>query len=294
MHLSPKTRFLNFIRKIFQSPVFERYLVQRTLGKSPKNIFSKLVPPLYQYTPNTLRQVTRDGITMELDISDYQAHYIYFGFTDKGMEKLFTLCKEGYTVVDVGSNIGYVLLNLAQIVGSRGKVYGFEPDPLNYARCLRNVKLNTFENIHLENAGLGHVVGTFNLTIDSVRNRGGNRISLKTENKDSVAVKVLRLDDFFEVHNITRVDLMKVDVEGFELNVLRGAENFLKKSHPILFIELDDRNLKEQGHSAVELVKYIMGLQYKIIHAETGETIDAGFNFLNKHFDIVCYVDDNH
>lgn len=227
---------------------------------------------------------------MELDISDYQAHYIYFGFVDKGLEKLFSLCKANYTVVDVGSNIGYVLLNLAQRVGKRGKVIGFEPDPINYRKCLKNVELNAFTNIQLENSGLGHVADTFSLRVDNVRNRGGNRISIQKEGvEDIVKVNIIKLDNYVKEHNIAHIDLIKVDVEGFELNVLKGAEGVLKQNHPMLFIELDDRNLKEQGHSAVELVHYIKDLNYTIVHAETGKKIDIEFDFVNKHFDIVCF-----
>jgi FkbM family methyltransferase len=201
---------------------------------------------------------------------------------------LFTLCQKGYTVIDVGTNIGYVLLKFAQIVGPQGKVYGFEPDPFNYFKCLHNLSLNKFTNIHVENCGLGHLRGSFNLSVDTNSNRGGNRITLGDNSKEMVKVKVIKLDNFIAMHHIPKIDLVKIDVEGFELNVLKGAENIIKQHQPTLFIELDDNNLKQQGQSARELVEFVVNLGYQVTHAEVETVITPNNDFRNIHIDIIC------
>jgi hypothetical protein len=82
--------------------------------------------------------------------------------------------------------------------------------------------------------------------------------------------------------------LIKVDVEGFELHVLRGAEKTLRQCKPALFIELDDNNLSDQGDSAEKLVSYLEDLGYAITDAGTGAPVRSGKPFTNCHTDIIA------
>ena len=287
MKLSIKVRFLNFFRVVFTIPILERILVSLTQGKLPSHFVSKLVPNPYQYPPNSFRLVYRNGIKMGIDISDYIGHYYYFGFTDKSLDSLFQLCKEGDNVLDIGTNIGWVAHHLAKISNS-GIVFGFEPDPYNFDRCTENIKLNGFKNLLVLPFGLGDTDGSIGMEIRTPTNLGGNRIApIGTANTREV--KISRLDDIESIKKLSKIDLIKIDVEGYELNVLRGGEQTLKKHHPILFIELDDNNLKDQGDSASAVINFLFEIGYQEIeHAESKTRINTSTDFVNCHFDIVA------
>ena len=138
-----------------------------TRDKLPKHLICKLVPNPYQYSPGAYRQIHRNGIELRVDISDYIGHYLYFGFYDAAIEKLFALCQSNFSVIDIGSNIGWVALNFAKR-SSSGTIIGFEPDPFNYSVCTNNVTLNAGATIKFgsnlssraDGGGRGQIYGT--------------------------------------------------------------------------------------------------------------------------------------
>lgn len=283
-----KTKLLNFIRIIFTFYLFEKFLRKLVTGKLPSSSIAKLVPNNYQYPKNSNRNFEYNGVVLSLDISDYLAHYLYFGFKDSSHQKLYSLVKENDLVLDIGTNFGTTILQFAKIIGKDGLAYGFEPDPTNFSICQNNIKLNKFSNIQVENLGVGSKNDTLLLVVDSEYNRGMNKISFENNGKESFLVKIICIDDWIENNNITQVNLIKIDVEGFEMEVLKGAEKTLRTFKPLLFIELDNNNLKLHNSSAKELVEYLMLLGYKILHAETESVILNTADFKNCHYDIIC------
>ena len=287
MNLSRKVKIFNFFRNVFKIPALESALVSLTTGKSPDHVFSKLVPNPYQYKPGTFRDIDRDGLKLRVDISDYIGHYLYFGFLDVGVASLLALCKKNSVVIDIGTNIGWTVLNFARI-SKTGMVIGFEPDPYNYSVCKSNIERNAFSNLLVLPFGLGETAAELKMEVRTPDNRGGNRIAT-TPGNGSVNVSVKRLDDVEEVLKLTTIDLMKLDVEGYELKVLRGGKQIIQKFMPTLFIEVDDNNLKDQGDSATSLISFLQSAGYdSIIHAETKENISTATNFAHCHFDIIA------
>jgi FkbM family methyltransferase len=286
--LSLKTKILNVFRLVFKIHFMEKMLVKRTNGKSFNSTAIKFIPNNYQYKKNTWRTVCRDGINYRLDIYDYIDWWLYFGIKDEGRDELYALTKTGAIIFDIGTNVGETLMNFAKLVGPNGFVHGFEPDTVNHARCMQNIKLNDFKNIVINKKGLGNVPGKFSLMVDTPSNRGGNRISEKAGEKDVETIDVITLDDYVSDFSLDRLDLIKIDVEGFEFNVLKGAEKTITKFKPALFIELDDNNLKDQQSSAKDLVEFLIGMGYEIFNAQVKNSINGHTDFTNCHFDIIC------
>lgn len=284
-----KTSLLNFLRKVFFIKPFERVLVKLTSRKEFGNFITKLPPNHYQYKPQTIRKVNRNGINYYLDISDIVDWYIYYGFKENSRENLYSNIKKEDIVLDVGANVGDVSMMASKIVSEKGYIYGFEPDPTNFLRLNKNLSLNNFQNIDVINKGIGDKKGRFSLSIIDDRNRGMNKI-VKTQSGTNTIneIDVIRLDDFVNERGLKKIDVIKIDVEGFEMNVLKGAEAIIKKYQPILFIEIDDNHLKEQNTSAKELVSLVKSLGYNITNAETNSNIDTDIDFKNCHFDILC------
>ena len=282
-----KTNILNFFRRVFMMPAAEKILARVTQNKSLGSYIIKLIPNNYQYSRGTIRFATRNGINYKLHLQDYMDWLLFFGIKEKGRESLYQLVKKNDTVIDVGTNTGEVLMNFAVLTGNLGKVHGFEPDSVNHKRCTENLKLNNFRNIQLNQAGLGDNSGKYNIKVNTQSNRGGNRIT-RDHGENTEEITVITLDEYVENNSIPVVNVIKIDVEGFELNVLKGSENILNRLKPILFIEVDDNNLKEQGHSAKELIQFVQEKGYKTVNAETDKGVSASEDFTNCHFDIIC------
>lgn len=285
-----KRKILDFARLLFKIRIAEEFLVKLTKGKEFGTLLTKLPPNHYQYQKESIRIVQRDGINFYLDISDLVDWYLYFGFSESSRNNLYQNISPGNTIIDVGANVGDTTLHIAKLIGCEGSVHSFEPDPINFKRLSNNVESNDFSNIVINNKGLGNVPGKFTIHQVAEGNKGMNRILTKTESTfSSSEIHVTTIDSYLNRKGITEIDLIKIDVEGYELNVLQGAREILYKSHPLLFIELDDNNLKEHNQSSKDLVEFLEELDYEFLRADTNEKITSSFDFSNCHFDIVAH-----
>lgn len=258
------------------------------MGALPGSWRGKLPANHYQYPKPSLRRARRHGILYQMDVSDYMDWYIYFDLRNRSKEVLFSMVHEGDLLVDVGTNIGESVLNFARSAGPTGQVFGFEPDPANRDRCLRNLALNPGLRIEISSLALAAETREFTLYRVDPLNSGANRILSGDSSAEGVRVRSTSLDVFVETQVLSRLDLLKIDVEGFEMNVLRGGIGAIEHFRPKMFIEVDDNNLRAQGDSAAELVHFLEERGYDIHRAKDGAAIGSGFDFAGCHFDIVC------
>ncbi len=155
------------------------------------------------------------------------------------MVKLFRAVASGSRVVlDVGANIGCTALLFGQLAQS---VHAFEPAPSTYAFLEQNVGRSGLRNITLHNYGVGAVAGEFSLTFSPV-NRSGGFVSNQTQATEGHIVETIQirqLDEVVRTLDLAAVDFIKIDVEGFEGDVLRGAKDTLAKFRPNVVMELN-------------------------------------------------------
>lgn len=287
--LNVKGTLLNTVRRLGMGPVSEEVLYRFSQDKSPQNPWVKILPNHYQYKKPTWRTVERNGVTFRLDISDYMQWALYFGVQIEPRESLYKLAKPGFIVFDIGANIGETLLGLGKVAGPNGKIYGFEPSRKNYERCLENIRLNQVGNIQVTQVAVSDVCDELTLLNIFENNAGGAKIgSSSVSIEGAEKVSAITLDDFVRENGIEKLDLIKIDIEGFELRALKGALNTIQKFKPILFVELDDRLQEEQGASAKGLVSFIRSLGYNLQNAETGEPVTEESKLENVHLDIIC------
>ena len=287
--ISVKTKVLNIFRRVFMIPFAERTLANLTRGKSPEALISRLPALHFLYPENSIRTVTRDGIRYRLDLSDSVDWYIYFGFSESSRMKLYALIRPGDVVMDIGANVGDVTLHCSKLVGREGRVLAFEPDPVNFQRLTTNLTLNNFENIKVHNIGFGDVPGTFRMALDHKDNKGMTRIAGDDYQGSHAEVAITTLDEFCSGKEFPgKVNVVKIDVEGFETRILRGANTFIKKYRPKLFVELSDNLLKLQQSSARELVSLLESYGYRLQHSETGTSVTRETDLTGCHFDVIC------
>jgi FkbM family methyltransferase len=282
-----KTKILNRIRTIgLLSPV-ESALVPLALSKTVGKVFAKIAPNNDQFPRNTIRQATRNGIRYSLDISDYMQYCIYFGIENEPREALYCLVKNGATVIDVGTNIGETLLNFAKI-NRDGRNIGFEPVPYLYEKALKNIGLNGSANVELVNKGLSSRKETLSFREAGEHNSGGIFLTRDNVSDAGRAVEVTTLDDFVVENQVEDISLIKIDVEGFEMEVLRGASKTLERWRPTMFVEIDNNFLTRQNTSAAAVFERFVSHGYRIRSAETGEHITSAAAIEGRHLDIIA------
>jgi FkbM family methyltransferase len=142
--------------------------------------------------------------------------------------------KVGDTVVDIGANIGQLAIGAAMIVGDSGVVYAFEPHPDIYSYLTKNIAMNECNQIHAYNMAVGNEIGV--LCISNKRNDDQNTIV--NNQQSGISIKQIKLDEM----DITepKIDLLKVDVEGYEKFVFEGALQVLEKTECVYYESWQD------------------------------------------------------
>lgn len=276
----------DFFRQFFKLRIFESMIIPFTKGAAFGSFFFKIPPNPYQYPKNSYRKVLRNGISLFLDISDVVDWSIYFDFEDKTFQEIERLTKKGDTIIDIGANIGYVSLLCSQKTKANGKIYGFEPDRYNRDKFKKNSSLNTDLAVEIVPMAVGAKRGWVSMDVRKSHNRGMNQV-IENLDRQSTSVELITLDEFVTSKSITKVDLIKIDVEGYEMDVLKGGENMLTSFLPKLVVEVDDKNLIQYGSSAFELIALLEKKGYSLYNADTKKTVSSQDNMSNCHFDIV-------
>jgi len=139
--------------------------------------------------------------------------------------------KPGDTVIDIGANIGYYTLLAAEIVGQEGKVYALEPVKETYEILVRNVNHNGYANVETFRCAVGDRNGTAVMEVPKNRNLARVTVDSAPSAATSETVEVITLDDF--VRGKRFPNLIRMDVEGYEYNVILGMRNILDNDRPI-------------------------------------------------------------
>ncbi len=122
----------------------------------------------------------------------------------------------------------------AEKVGENGKVIAIEPEPCNYRQLLKNIKLNNFKNVIIRNIALSDHKGTEQLYIHFLA--GKHSLFIKNGTISSIEVQVTTLDQLIEELGLNQIDVIKIDTEGAEMSILKGAERTLKANPNIKII----------------------------------------------------------
>ena len=227
-----------------------------------KYYFPKLTPPKGTRKISRLR----NKIKMDLDLNEFLQSYLYlFGSyelpTIKFIERTL---KPGDFVFDVGANVGYLSLTFAQLIGNTGKVYGFEPEKRNFETLQENIKLNGFKNIHPIKLAVSDENRTIKLYLSKNENQGIHSTILHTDtlSEKYEEIEAVRLDDYVQNQEIDKIDLVKIDVEGAEIDVINGMKNILREKKPILILELVNELQKLKNMTTSDFKK-MMHNQFK-------------------------------
>lgn len=219
--------------------------------------------------PTIERLTLPNGPVLKLDLSEKTQRQVFsHKVFEAGLSRfLLRTLKPGDTFIDVGSNVGYFALLAAPCVGASGLVLALEPEKKNFEILQNAVKENNLSQVRpLQIAAADTDGGTMRLNVNPL-NRGGNSmIPFSTyksgrheESKEAIAekfsneelfqeVSVRTLDALCAEHHVASIALMKIDVEGFEMNVLSGARSIFSNKVPKQVVcEMNN----EETHGAV-------------------------------------------
>jgi len=175
----------------------------------------------------------------------------------------------GMVVVDVGAHVGYYTLIAANLVGSTGKVFAFEPDPTNNRLLIENIKLNGYTNVEVTNFALASKPGVSTLYRTSLDNGRHSLYRHDLPVSGTVEIETITLDAFLESRGWPQVRLVKMDVEGAELEVLSGMEQLLNRSKELdLIIEFNPYLLKNAGADNTDLIESLVPLGFKVSYID--------------------------
>jgi len=222
---------------------------------------------LMRKTWNIPRVVRRRGITFELNLNDAIPRSIfYLGYYERWETRwLERALAPGWTVLDVGAHIGYYSLLCAKALGRNGSVYAFEPCPSTFIRLRRNLDLNPDLNVHAQAMALADRTEHLCMSEADSSNTGTSFVMGKDAR--NLSIPVTTLDEFVRERRLARVDFIKVDVEGYEMKLLAGADDTLARFRPRLMVEVNPDALIRFDSSAENLMQALRARNYSIYEA---------------------------
>jgi FkbM family methyltransferase len=205
------------------------------------------------------------------------SHPIYFDqFEKEVVDFLNANISTGSCFIDIGANIGFFTLLTSNLVAESGMVLAFEPTPETYKRLTENIELNNFANVYPNNVAVSDYEGVakFNISLDG--NDVFNSFSTPThgESYTEKEVDVKCLDSFYEkIKSYKDKIFIKIDVEGWEYNVIKGAEKILTTLNPVLIIEFNDENTQYAPHKCKDLYSLLKTYSYELFIINNGNLI---------------------
>ena len=232
-------------------------------------------------------QASRAGLKWELDLAEGLDFSIYlFGAVEPRTINLYKkLVKSDDVIFDIGANIGAHSIFLASLVGERGHVHSFEPTSFAINKLNKNLALNPelkdriTVNQAMVTEKVGEKIGNSFYSSWPIQKKGGKDEIMHEEHcgvaMDASQAEAVTLDAYAEDHEITKLSLVKIDVDGFENVVMKGGIKTLEKFKPIIVAELAPYTHEEHGYSFEEYIQYYKSLGYRLYIIEDKKYVEA-------------------
>lgn len=234
---------------------------------------------------NPAREIAVDigGKTYTITSDDNYLEHIKNGFEPDMLQLLRAVANDSEVVLDIGANIGCTALLLGEF---SKEVYAFEPSPTTFAFLKSNISRSGLTNIFLQNIGLGAESYESTLTF-APSNRSGGFVSNQTQASAGHTIEkivIRQLDEFVNSLNLKKIDFVKIDVEGFEGHVLRGATQTLSSCKPVVVLELNHWCLNAFQRTSIPDFFDLLRSMFPILLAVDGS------NYMNLHDESDSYI----
>lgn len=220
------------------------------------------------------------------------ARFIYYGlpapFIEKEMYFLKRIIKPNDTVMDIGANIGIYTVYLSKIVGTNGHVYSLEPYGPTYNILKRMVEKLNLKNCKVINAAVGDSQSNVSLDLPLTKSGRVNDTYVHIKEDRNGQIQMTTVDEIVDKNSIAGLNFIKIDVEGYEFFVLKGAEMTIRVHKPVILIEIQDEWTKRYGKKKKEIFHllqesygyrpYVLDNE-NLIPAQVNDTLHNNFFF---------------
>lgn len=238
------------------------------------------------------------GTKAKLCLNEHmQSHIFWYGYYSRDVVYVLDrLVRPGMVVMDIGANIGEISMALAKRVGANGRVFSFEPMDKLYARLSEHIAVNSFYQVKALNIGLSDKAGSAKIYSanevfkDGAEHQGlGTIYASKTRSVLDQVITLSTLDQVVAENGLQRLDLMKIDVEGAELSVLKGGLATLERFRPMIVIEIQSETSHDAGYEPADILGLLsrFGYTFQII-GRKGSLKSVTAEGLTKFQNVLC------
>src|ERR1035437_5563169 len=178
------------------------------------------------------------------------------------LKLISSIVKPGFNILDIGANIGFYTKVFSELTGPKGSVHAFEPDITNFKYLQGNLGKN--KNVTLVNKAVSDKTEPLKIYLSKMLNVD-HRTYPVDDYSDIMEIDATTIDDYLTLNNITRIDFIKMDIQGFEMSALKGMEKTLNNNPGVKIIsELWPYGLSKAGSSAPEIHNFANSLGFGI------------------------------
>ena len=234
------------------------------------------------------------GIQVPANLNDYVLFWSFVhGYGQEPALKLSrALIGPGDTVVDVGANIGLWVMGALRNAGAKGQVHAFEPVPSNYDMLCANLSLNGFDanQVSCQQLCLSDKAGKATFCVATNGNSGMGALAERPGVDHRIETTLVTLDGYCQEHSVEHIDFMKIDVEGAELQVLRGAARLLSSSDaPAIMFEADESLASSFDSSSMAVKGFLNEHGYNIFRYDGVRLESVKIDQSHQHEDLFAF-----
>lgn len=218
------------------------------------------------------------GLKFHLNTHEYIGWNIFFlgSYEPDTNAILAEFIKPGMIVIEAGANHGSETVIIASLVGINGKVFAFEPIPKIIDKLLINININKLNKIiKVESLALGesnkNIV--FHIPYDNESNQGVSSKYKFGSKSDTLVVQQVKLDSWIQENHISKIDFIKMDIQGSEYDLMLGASECLAKFNPIVYLEADEIQTQNGSTSLESLYNILKTHSYDVFSVRKGERV---------------------
>ena len=199
---------------------------------------------------------------------------VFFNVYEKSESKFIkSICFKGMKALDIGANIGYYTTLISQIAGKNGKILALEPDPESYKFLSKTINSCKFKNILPFPIAASDIKQKLPLFI-SKDNRGDNRLYQTDQLRKSIEVNCLTIDELLIENNISTLDLIKIDIQGYEPKVFKGMKKIIRNSDKlILLTEFWPKGILKAGENPKDFLITLRKMEFELFELKSNGSL---------------------
>lgn len=255
--------FIVYLRRVTNH--VRKFIPTKLRKKFPS--VGRFVPASASYSKDDYYFLSRDNTRFKINRSDYVQWRVFYGVRDNALAAAKKHLSKGSVVLDIGANFGAFSLKLASFCKENNydsvQIHAFEPNPAVFENYQNNLALNPELKgiIQLHRIGFGNETSERPFYFEDL-NTGAGRVVLDGA-MSQLKIKIQKLDDFVNNLNPENITFIKLIVEGFEPEVLKGGWNTINKHKPVIFFEVTESWWKENNSTIKEVLDKLRALGYR-------------------------------